>query len=136
MGYASRNSKLKLIERRSIVRELDLTPYKIKVTGRSRTGEVETKETDYDVKASIALILFHPDLKVSARESIKRDELCNKIETAGDSILLEEADWQKIKEAVEIVTVGRNDVKFILRVLEAPEIKVKKDSEETGGGSV
>jgi hypothetical protein len=109
------------------MREIDLTPYKVKVSRRLETGEIESVETDYDLKASIAGILFLPDLKISGREAVKRDKLCEKIEEAENSILLEEADWKKIVEAIEALPqVGRNDVKFVERILDAPEVSVDK----------
>jgi hypothetical protein len=127
MGYAARNSKLRLVEGRSKMREVDLTPYKVMVSRRTETGEIKIEQTDYDLKSSIAGILFLPDLKISGREAVKRDKLCEKIEAADGSILLEEADWKKIVEAIEALPqVGRNDVKFVERILDAPEVSVDK----------
>lgn len=127
MGYEARDRKLRLVEGRSKMRELDLTPYKVTVSRRLETGEIKNEEVDYDIKASIAGILFLPDLKISGREAIKRDKLCEKIEEADGSILLEEGDWKKIVDAIEVLpSVSRNDVKFINRILEAPEVKVDK----------
>jgi hypothetical protein len=127
MGYESRASKLRLVEGRSKMREIDLTPYKVMVSRKTETGEIITEPTDYDIKASITGILFLPDLKISGREAVKRDRLCEKIEAAEGSILLEESDWKKIADAVEALpAVGRNDVKFVERVLEAPVVTVDK----------
>jgi hypothetical protein len=130
MGYAARASKLRLVDKRSKMREIDLTPYDVTIQRKSETGEIVSAIAPYDIKTSISGILFLPDLKISGREAVKRDKLCEKIEAAENSILLEEADWKKIVDAIEALPgVGRNDVKFIQRVLEAPEIDITKKIE-------
>jgi hypothetical protein len=130
MGYAARASKLRLVDKRSKMREIDLTPYDVTIQRKSETGEIVPAIAPYDIKTSISGILFLPDLKISGREAVKRDKLCEKIEAAENSILLEEADWKKIVDAIEALPgVGRNDVKFIQRVLEAPEIDITKKVE-------
>jgi hypothetical protein len=130
MGYAARASKLRLVDKRSKMREIDLTPYDVTIQRKSETGEIVPAIAPYDIKTSISGILFLPDLKISGREAVKRDKLCEKIEAAENSILLEEADWKKIVDAIEALPgVGRNDVKFIQRVLEAPEIDITKKIE-------
>jgi len=125
MGYESR--KLKLVEKRSTMREIDLTPYEVMVSRKNEAGEISIGKVDYDLKASIAGILFHPELKISGREAVKRDKLCEKVEASEGSVLLEESDWKKLVEAIEsLPSVGRNDVKFVERILDAPEVTVDK----------
>jgi len=96
------------------MRKLNLTPYK-----------VDTQ--DYDVKTVMASILFHPDLRVSARNLMVADRLAQKIESGNGSVLLEESEYERLKTAVETITGwGRGDLEFVQRVLDAPEIDVKE----------
>jgi len=81
----------------------------------------------YDVKTAIVNLLFNPELKLSARDLILQDKLATKVETSEDTILLEDAEYTKIKTAVEsFKKYGRGDAQFISRILDAEEVKVKE----------
>lgn len=96
------------------MRKIDLTPYFL-------------DETEVNVKVSLSLILFNPALKLGARDSITQDALARKIEESNGSVLLEEAEYDKIVKATEAVTgYGRGDVPLLQRIFDAPEIKVKE----------
>ena len=99
------------------MRELDLLDYK------KSNGE------PYGVRKTLAIILFHPNQKIEAREAILRDKLCEKIEkSTGNMFLLEERDWEKLKQSVETLPyVGRDDIKLIERILNAQEVPVVKE---------
>ena len=109
------------------MRELDLTNYSTTVK-EVRNGKLVDKKDEYDVKGSLVSILFMPGNNVNARESFKRQVLANQIETANGSVLLEEADWQKLVDAAEkLENVGRNDVEFMHRILDASQVEIKKE---------
>jgi hypothetical protein len=96
------------------MRKISLIPYKVE-------GE------DYKVKESILNLLFSPHLRLSARAIIENDRIARKIEAAGDEVLLEDAEYQKIKVSVETFEgYGRQDLEFVNRILEAPEVPVKE----------
>jgi hypothetical protein len=120
--------------RRGIMRELNLVPYLMKLT-RIEVKEGVRVETlvdePYPLRLSLCNILFGEE-KVGAREAIARDRLCQLIEEAGDSVLLEEADWKRLEQAcLGLSRVGRFDVPLVQRVLDAPEVKVEKISDDT-----
>jgi len=96
------------------MRKIDLKPY-------------QWEKTDYKVVDVLTALLFNPDLKLAARDLIAQDALAKKIETSGESVILEEADYQKVKRAVETIKGWqRGDIEFVTRILEAPEIPVKE----------
>jgi predicted glycosyltransferase involved in capsule biosynthesis len=79
----------------------------------------------YRVKDSAVTILFNPDRKLNAVELMKANKLAERIMAAKDSILLEEADYGELKKACETVRgYGKEDVEFVRRIIEAPEINV------------
>lgn len=96
------------------MRKISLIPYKFE-------GQ------EYNVKESMAGILFSAHLRLSARAMIENARIARKAETSGDEILLEEADYQKIRNAVETFEgYSRQDLEFIQRILDAPEVPVKE----------
>jgi hypothetical protein len=96
------------------MRKIDLKPY-------------QWEKTDYKVVDVLTALLFNPDLKLAARDLIAQDALAKKIETSGESVILEEADYQKVKRAVETIKGWqRGDIEFVTRILDAPEIPVKE----------
>ena len=102
------------------MRKVDLIPYDIPLYERG----VIVGKTPYKVRESLANLAFVPADDCKGRELLKREVLAVAIETAGDSILLEEADWQKLLRAIDLIPKGRNEVELVRRVLDAPEVKV------------
>ena len=119
--------------------KIDLTSYNVQVRTRNEKDKdkVVPKLVVYDVKSSLVGILFHPSLRLNGREVLVRDEIACRIETCKDSsILLEESEYLKFKEAVDKITgLGRNEVELVKRILDAPtvdikEVKGKKNSQK------
>jgi len=107
--------------------KVDISEYTI--TGRGvdkETGEIKVVTNPYDVKVSLVSMLFHPDLRLEAKELLERDKLANKINDCEDGfVLLEDADYEKVKGALGIITgFSRNDVEFVRRILEAEKAEV------------
>jgi len=102
------------------MRSISLLPYKV------ADGQ------DYQVRKSLAFMMFVPALPLNARDTIEHDRIARKIETtAGDTLLLEDAEWQRLKKSTEAHTgFSRSDVELISRILNAPEVPVKQDLEE------
>ncbi len=84
-------------------------------------------EADYDVRGSIVEILFHPDLQLGAKALLDRDTLARKVNDWPDNdLLLEETDYKKVLAALEVLKgLTRQDVEFVSRVLNAPEVAVE-----------
>lgn len=84
-----------------------------------------TTEKPYNVKSSIVNCLLHPALKLTGRELLLRGKLATRIEEANGHILIEEADFRKLRQAFEkIEGFTKNDMELCQRVLEAEEIEV------------
>jgi hypothetical protein len=109
------------------MRQINLEDYVLEVkTQPSGDGIAGTKEVKYDVRGSLIEVLFAPELQLNAREILDRDDLARKIKDCRDNnLLLEEAEYEKIKGAVETVRgMGRNEVEFIRRILKAEKVEV------------
>ena len=105
------------------MRKIELQNYLVKLTREN--GEVESKP--YNVKESIISCFLHPALKLTGRELLLRGKLTKQIEEANGSILMEEENYRKLKQAFErIEGFTRNDMELVRRVLEAEEIEVKE----------
>ena len=107
------------------MRKIDLTQYKVKVPTPDGSTEI-----DYNVKESLQACLFHPALKLDGREVLKRGKLSDKIEEADGSILLEEEDYRKVKQAFETIEgFQKADIELCRRVLECDKIEVEEKAE-------
>jgi len=105
------------------MRKIDITQYEIVVPGVD--GQ---KKTDfYDVRESLSICLFHPTLQLDGRELLKRGKILDKIEHADGTLILEEAEFGKLRSAFErIQGFSKNDLEMVDRVLNAEEIEVKE----------
>lgn len=87
---------------------------------------------DYDVRTSLVTILFIPGQNVNIREAIERDKIAQKIENSTSPILLEDAEWERLKKAVEFLKdVTRHDIECMKRVLDAKLVEVEKKGGES-----
>ena len=81
---------------------------------------------EYDVRTTLANLLFGPQLQLSGAEAIKQDDLARKIMDSNGTTLLEEEEFQRLQRAVEAFRgYTRNEVPLLRRVAECPEVQVK-----------
>ena len=112
------------------MRKISLIPYKVMEGPMQRIRQPdgtfkEEKLPDmmYDMKQSIVNILFDPELHLNFRDGIEHDRIARKIEAAGDEVILEEAEYTRIKNAVDLFKgAARKDLEFFTRIRDAPEI--------------
>ena len=106
------------------MRKLDLRNYQTKGKVIGGDGEVIEVEGEYQVKDSILNVMFLPSLGLQGAEAVKQQVLAHKIERAEDEILLEEAEFERIKKAIEGYSIrSRHDVELVDRILnKTPEI--------------
>jgi len=105
------------------MRKIDVSKYEVVVAALD--GQ---KNTDfYDMKESLSICLFHPNLQLNGRELLRRGKILDKIEQADGELMLEEAEYSKLKSAFEqIKGFGKNDLEMVSRVLNAERIEVKE----------
>jgi hypothetical protein len=97
------------------MRKIILTPYKCE------DGE------PYQVKKSIVGLLFAPQLMLSSRGIIDHDRIAKLVESANGAVLLEDADYDRVKTAIETFSgYSRSEVELVKRVLEAETVTVQE----------
>ncbi len=106
------------------MRKIELSDYIVKVPMPDGTFSPKP----YNVKESLIECLLHPALKLTGRELLSRNKLVMRIEAANGSILIEEADYNKLKQAFETIQgFTKSDMELVRRVLEAEDVNVKED---------
>lgn len=86
-----------------------------------------TKEIEYHTKMFLIATFLHPQLRLTGQELLARGKLADKIEQCDGMLLVEEADYTKLKHAFETVQgFTINDMTLVKRVLEAKQIDVKE----------
>jgi len=99
------------------MRKFDVSEYEVTME--------KGKTMPYRVKDSAVTVLFNPDRKLTAVDLLRTNTLAQRIMEAEGHVLLEEADYTELKKACETVRgYGKEDVEFVRRILEAPEINV------------
>ena len=104
------------------MRKIDLSNYDVEVATKDGKQKIP-----YDVKGSMVDGMYHPELRLGSRELFENDRVAQKINSSDEYVLLEEADYQKLKLAFDTIKGFRKeDVELVKRVLEAPEVEVKE----------
>lgn len=102
-------------------RKIDLSPYTLDAKN-PETGE----NAVYEVRRTLLMLLFHPDLKLNAIQVLEQNELAEKIrKEETDTLLVSPEDYGKMWAAVQAGKgYSENDVRFIKRIKDAPEVTV------------
>jgi len=105
------------------MRKLNLENYIVSI--RDEQGKLN--DIPYAFKDAIINLMFHPDLRLSGTELLKTNILTEKIMEADEEIILEEEEYNKIKNAVDSFHgFTKNEVELVKRVTECPKIDVKE----------
>lgn len=110
------------------MRSLDLRDYQhTEKIQNPVTKEVKELTLPYMVKDSLLNIMFLPSLNLRGAELVRQNVLAMKVEAAGDEILLEEEEFERIKTAVESYGAkSRADVGLVDRILnQTPQLEEK-----------
>ena len=108
------------------MRKLNVENYvnEIKV---NENGITVVKEIEYEFKDSLIFIMFNRELQLAGKSLLEQNKLAEKILEVDKEIILEEAEYNKIKQAVETFKgCTRNEVQLVDRVLNCPEINVEE----------
>ena len=111
------------------MRKLNLKDYtiKMKVPDKMNPGQEIEAEFPYRFKDSVLNLMFTRELQLSGAELVKQNVLAMKLEQCkDDEILLEEGEWQRIKQAVDVFKgFSRNDVELVERINGAEVVAVE-----------
>ena len=105
------------------MRRINLEPYRVQGMEQGPDGKPVTKEDDYDLKGSLVAILLAPALQLNGTELRRNGKVADKVEAAGETLLLEDAEYAALKEALDKVRgFGKNDRELVERILEAETV--------------
>ena len=104
------------------MRKLNLSDYSVRIT--LQTGE--KTEMPFQVRESLVVVMFNPDLRLGCHDALRNNILASKIEQCKeDKLLIEETEYAVLKNAIEAYKgYGRNEVELINRVLNAETVEV------------
>lgn len=98
-----------------------MKPFTVKV----RDSNGKEQDVKYGLKESLVEVLFQPALKLNMYSVLKQEEIAKMIIDSGDELLLEDADYNAVKNALEkIEGLGRKDVEMVRRIKDAEQIKI------------
>ena len=105
------------------MRKLNLENYTVSL----RDTQGKLNDIPYDFKDAIINLMFHPDLKLSGKALLETNILAEKIMEAKKEIFLEEEEYNKVQNAIDIFKgFGKSEVNLVKRVTECPKIDVKE----------
>lgn len=111
------------------MRKIILKDYmvKVKALDQMNPGQMIEGKYPYHMKDSILNLLFIQDLQLTGAELVKQNMLAVKLEQCkSDEIILEDAEWAKIKKAVDTFRgFDRNAVELVTRINEAEVVEVE-----------
>ena len=106
---------------------IDVTDYKT----TAKTPDGKPVEVPYGVRDSMATVLLNPQQKLNGTALLRSNMIAEKILKAGESVLLEDAEYQTLRNSAD-TTVGfdRQDVELVRRIMDAPRIEVKEATDD------
>lgn len=121
--------------------KVDVRDYEVQVDKVDETGRLVVVKgrpvkvaDDFDVKGSLAGMLFNPELKLSVPESFDMKDLADKIRGANTHVLLDSAEMAKLKRAYDVVkSPPETALECLRRIRDAEKIEVKEVEDAAKG---
>ncbi len=112
--------------------KIDLRSYDFTAKVRDEeTGAINEKTLPFNVKDSLASILFHPELRLNVIDSFKAQDLANKIRKSGDDVLVDTAEMDMIKRSYNVIKAPQEyELEFFKRIRDAEEVEVEEIKKE------
>jgi hypothetical protein len=80
---------------------------------------------EYDVKGSLANLLFHPGQELTVDETFENYEIVKRVREAGDSLILDKDDMRRVRRAYAAMrSPSEDDLEFFHRLKTPEEIEV------------
>lgn len=93
-----------------------------------KDGKPVIAEDVMDVKANLASMLFHAELRQGAEEMFKAKDLADKIRAAGDHVLLDKTEMDRINASYKLLKgLPERFIEFLMRIRDAEEVSLKED---------
>ena len=96
-------------------------------------GEVEqllmSQYPDYDVKRNLTGVFLSRSLQLGGKQLLERSEIAKKINDAEDEVLLEDGEFEPLKQVFMsniFKGLGEADVEMVKRIAEAERVKVEE----------
>jgi len=113
---------------------IDVRPYPISIVSIDEDGKMETEdgrpimvEDEFDVKGSLAAILFNPTLQLKPQEGFEAHDLAKKIRAADGHVILDSRERGMVTRAYEALRgVTENQIEFLRRISEAEEVTMEE----------
>jgi len=104
------------------MRKINMREFKVSIFNK----DMSKQEVDYALKDSIIEIIFNPALKLNGTRLLKQNDLAKKVLDAEDELLLEDEEYNRLKDALEKVEgLGKNDVILVERVINAEKVEIQ-----------
>jgi len=108
------------------MRKVNLADYKVKKKAVDPASPDNFTEyfLTYPVKDTILNLMFQREMQLNSAELVKQNALALKIEGCKETvILLEDAEWERLKKAIETFKgFHRDDTELVSRILEAEKV--------------
>lgn len=107
------------------MRKIDLRPYPTHIQRVDAAGKPTGQKVELQMRESCVNLLFTS--AHAPRQMQLRGALADRIDTAGDTVLLEETEWQWLVNGLDEAKLsGREFVTLIGRILDAPQVPVSE----------
>lgn len=114
------------------MRKVSLVNYTVRVWKEDGKRGVD----EFNVRENLIDLCFIPAKGCTAAQVLERQRLARKIAQAhGDEVLLEDAEWQRLREAIDAVgALGYGQAELVERIVDAPTVKVVEKPEPRRAG--
>ena len=98
------------------MRKIDLSDYEVEIGGQKKP---------YQMKKSLEMLLFHPDLKLNFYTLMENHKVAQKILSSNGQVLLEDSEYERLETSVKSISgFTQPDIEFVRRILEAEKVEV------------
>lgn len=111
------------------MRKINLKDYtvKMRVPDKLNPGLMMDAEMPFEMRNSLAGVLFLPQLRLNGVTLLEANVLGQKILACeGDELLLEDAEWSRLLTAINAAQgFGKMEVEFVTRIVNAEVVEVE-----------
>ena len=108
--------------------KINLADYSVPLAPPVRDEEgVLRSEANFNVKESLAQMLFNPELRLSIDQSFEAKDLADKIRSSKDGVLVDQKEMEMLRRSYNVVKSPKeHEMEFFKRIRDAEEVKVEE----------